>query len=187
MTCSSAFAIPPNNASATDPVHIYGVQVFATTGAALPAAGADQGYFFKATTGAVGACYNNSVAYGAIPADERAFGVNRNVTGGVSIMGGIGRVTTPLVWPTNDPMQPVQVEYRIFEATVNNPVARLEVYINQGLVLHDNFIAGNALGLPFNFTTKPAWLFTFNGAAGADVAATSIYYRRGPSLAELLN
>lgn len=187
---TNTFALPAGNGSPTNPVHIFGVQFLCNT-VTLSPAGADQGIFFKATTGAYGAVYVNSVAYGVIPADERAFGVNRNVTGGydfVSVVGGVGRVTTPLAWPNTDARYPVDIQYRIFEATQQNPQSRFELYLNGILTLHDNMIAGNALGLPFNMNAaKPCWVQAWAGFdAARQVGATDFYYRCGPTLADVL-
>jgi len=183
-----AFTCPQGLASPINPIHIFGFQ-WLSTSAALPPANTDQGIFFKACTGAVGSVYNNSVAFGVIPADERAFGVNHDAGTGafnfVSIVGGIGRTVTPLgAWPAAF-TSPVLVEYRFFEATADRPVAAFELYLNTTRVIQANMSVGNTYGLPFDFNAaRPCWLPTWNATvAPTDCACSEMYYRCGPTLA----
>ena len=119
---------------------------------AAPAAGADSGFFVAAWTANVAGSIPNATA--GASATARQFGIYRQaVTGAFGFVGVQGNtvVHTPLTHPAGDVRIPIKVEYRIRNAK-NGTGARLEVYLNDNFVLSASFAAGNALGLPVNYS-----------------------------------
>lgn len=189
------YSVPVGGWGSEYAVQVVGAAVYSTT-LALPAIGQDQGFFLKTVPSAstiIGSVYANSVSQGVIPADERAFGVNRNVATGlwefVSVVGTPNaRVVTPLPWPAADVRTPVLVEFIIEAPTLDRPGSALfTVRLNGTRVPALDrvpMVAGNLRGLPFNWdnVSRLAWLPVFANEVTTGVGAVDVYYRAGTDL-----
>lgn len=173
-TLTIPFAIAAGEAPNNPLVSVVEVGLFSEL-VALPAGVNDMGFFFKTSTGAFASIFGNSVRYGIIPADERAFGINRETSGlwaFVAINGatGVRTVTALPSWPAPDARTPVKCSF-IFEApTADSPAMRFSLRLN-GVRINGfdrvAMVAGNPLGLPFSWGAagRTMWAPVFISAA----------------------